>query len=181
MVTSQYNGLDEPARRLFVANVARALVGRDAGLESTLDEILARIGWRFIDGALIPVGVIDEQDLVQVPDIARADLTKAAARITTDPSGAITAAAGAIDTVTAHIYRNRGIGDPGDASFQQRVNRSLEAISAMARYKTELMGLGWDAALAELLIHNLEGSSSQAAFVMQSLRANMGDPPIPCR
>lgn len=175
MATASYPGLDDAARRVLVTNVARALVGRIPRFEARLDEILRRIGWRYLNGSLILVGIVDEQDLAQVPARARADLLKAAERITTDPSGAITAASGAIDALTEDIYRQHSLGNAGEASFQERVNQSLKAIGAFQRYTDELVGLGWDTQRAEKLVHNLRGSISQAAFVIQTLRANMGD------
>jgi len=45
----------------------------------------------------------------------------------------------------------------------------------MEKLKNGLIKLDWDEKDGEKLIHNLQGSLNHGAYVMQSLRAGMGD------
>lgn len=175
ITAKSYAALDEKQKRLFVANTARDLYARNAEWAAELNGPLGYIGYQIVDGALIQVGAVDAEDLAQVPEVARPDLIKAAERIGHDPSGAVTSACAAIDAITAQVYVAQGLGNPGDASFQERVNRSLEALGAVAAYENDLVQLGWDAQKAKQLAQNLKGSINQAANVMQTLRSGMGD------
>jgi hypothetical protein len=175
ITAKSYAELDEKQRRLFVANAARELYARNPGWAGVLNGPLGYIGYQVVDGVLIQVGAVDTQDLAQVPEVARPDLLKAAERIGHDPSGAVTSACAAIDAITAQVYMAQGLGNPCDASFQERVNRSLEALGAVTAYDDDLVQLGWDAQKAKQLAQNLKGSINQAANVMQTLRSGMGD------
>lgn len=170
-----YRSLSATKQRAFVANAARELHSRNPEWASELNKPLGFIGYQIVDGELIQVDAIDAADLAQVPTLARPDLLKAAARIGQDPSGAVTSACAAIDSITAKIYADKNLGNPGLASFQERVNKSLEAIGALAQYEDDLLGLGWDPAKAKQLVQSLKGSLNQAGNVMQTLRSGMGD------
>lgn len=175
LTAKSYAELADAQKRVFVANAARELHARNAEWTAELNAPLGYIGYQIVDGTLIQVGAVDAQDLAQVPEAARPDLLKAAERIGHDPSGAVTSACAAIDAITAQVYAAQGLGNPGDASFQERVNKSLEALGAMAAYENDLVQLGWDAQKAKQLAQNLKGSINQAANVMQTLRSGMGD------
>jgi hypothetical protein len=175
LTAASYAELGLEQKRVFVANAARQLHAKNAAWATELNGPLGYIGYQIVDGTLIQVGTVDAQDLAQVPEVARPDLLKAAERIGHDPSGAVTSACAAIDAITASVYVGQGIGNPGDASFQERVNKSLEALGAMAAYENDLVQLGWDAQKAKQLAQNLKGSINLAANVMQTLRSGMGD------
>jgi hypothetical protein len=67
------------------------------------------------------------------------------------------------------------LGDPGKASFQEKVKHSIEALNVKIDLEQELQSLGWDQAEISILANNLSGCLNQAAYVMQKLRSNMGD------
>src|ERR1700686_4254909 len=92
-----------------------------------------------------------------------------------DLSGAISAACGAVDTVTSSVYRAAGLGDPGKASFQERCTRSLEARKVISEAEKQLRALGWDDADGRLFGQKMKGAMNQGAYVMQTLRSKMGD------
>ncbi len=174
-VDAAYKQLDSEAQRRFVLNVAREIGRRDPDKHERLNEALRRIGWSLIGESLVPVGVLKPEDLQALPDAARADLAKAADRLSTDPTGAISAACGAVDTVTADVFETHKLGKPGERSFQERVNLSMQTLGVLGRLQRELEELGWDANRAREFCHNLKGSISQAAKVMETLRSQMGD------
>lgn len=71
--------------------------------------------------------------------------------------------------------RTPRLGDPGKASFQERCNRSVEAREVISETEQQLRALGWDDADVKPFAHNLKGAMNQGAYVMQTLRSNMGD------
>ena len=102
-------------------------------------------------------------------------MVKAADRLLDDTTGAISAACGAVDSVTEGIFEAHNLGKPGERSFQERVNLSMQTLGVIHRLQTELEQLGWDKTKAKEFCQNLKGSISQAAKVMESLRSQMGD------
>jgi hypothetical protein len=140
-----------------------------------LEEILLNLGWRVIDDSLVQVTLVDPGELARVSQAARAELLRAAARVPHDPSGAITAACGAVDALTRGAYAAYNLGNHGDASFQEAVTRSLEAKGVWTNLAAELTAVGWEQNRVQQFVHNARGSINHAAFVMQTLRAHMGD------
>lgn len=67
------------------------------------------------------------------------------------------------------------MGDIGQASFQEKVNKALTAVKALENLYAELLQLGWKKGKAKIFCKNLKGAISQAAYVMQILRSEMGD------
>jgi len=55
------------------------------------------------------------------------------------------------------------------------VSKSLEAVDALGKLKSELIALGWEEDKANILCQNLKGSVNQASYVMQHIRSEMGD------
>ncbi len=124
----------------------------------------------------MPVEIFDVAELDDIPEEAHADIMKAASRMRDgDLSGSLSAACGALDSVTSAIYNAHNFGDPGKSSFQERVKKSIDAIDAWSRLEIELTDIGWNDKDIGLLSRNIEGSLNQAAFVMQKLRSDMGD------
>jgi hypothetical protein len=140
-----------------------------------LNEALRRIGWMLVGDAIIPLELLDPHDLAFVPDAARPDLVKAADRISTDPAGAVTAACGAIDSVTEDIYQRYNLGNHRTASFEERVSRSLTAMGIIGRLSKQLQETGWDQKKGEELCERLGKAIGHNAFVMATLRSKMSD------
>ena len=92
-----------------------------------------------------------------------------------DLSGALSSACGAVDAVTTRIYHDKALGDPGKASFQEKVSKSFKATGIIPKLEADLAGLGWNEAEIKIFRENLVGSLNQAAYVMQTLRSKMAD------
>jgi len=170
-----YQGLDEKKRRHLLVNVATYLVAKTPEGADRLNEALRRTGWMLVGDAIVPLELLDPHDLAFVPDAARPDLVKAADRISTDPAGAVTAACGAIDSVTEDIYQRYGLGNHRTASFEERVTRSLTAMGMLGRLSNELQEIGWDQKKGEELCERLGKAIAHNAFVMATLRSKMSD------
>ena len=170
-----FGRMDTAQRRRAVQIIAEEL-HHDGSLAAALDRYLARLGYGFVEGQIIRTSVLSAEDLDYLPETTRTDLTRTATRLRDgDFSGALSAICGAIDTTTSALYRQHNLGDPGDASFQKKVVRSLEAIGIWPRLETELGELGWRGQDPVRISQNLRGAINQAAYVLQTLRANMSD------
>lgn len=164
------------SQRRFVRIVAEEILRRDPSLEADLRGHLVRLGWTLHGGAVIPLKLLDVSELPDLPAEAGGDLVKAATRLRDgDLSGAVSAACGAVDSVTNAIYSQMAVGDPGKASFQQRIKVSLDARDVFSILEAELTGLGLRPQDVTPLLGNLKGSLHQAAYVMQTLRSKVGD------
>ncbi|GAF68906.1 unnamed protein product, partial [marine sediment metagenome] len=145
-------------------------------LSEEMERVLSRVGWKFSGTSLIPIEIFDLSELTELPEEAHADLEKAATRLRDgDLSGSLSACCGALDSVTASIYREFSLGDPNKASFQERISKSLNAIGSKDGLDKELQEITWTEEDIKMFTNNLSGSLNQAAFVMQKLRSNMGD------
>ena len=174
-VVTLYSELSPDLQQRFILNVSKELINLNEHHRERLREVLRRVGWDFIEDRLIQIDVLTAADLLNLPETASEDLLKAAERLSDDCSGAISAACGAVDSVCEKIYERHNLGDIGRASFQERVNRSLVAVSALENLYSELLRLGWDGREAFIFRQNLKGAISHAAYVMQTLRSKMGD------
>jgi len=171
-----FYSMNPDEQRRFLQIMVEELLRHKPDLEHTLESYFARLGWSLHDSNLVPIEVLDITELSVLPEDAASDLLKAATRLRDgDLSGAVAAACGAVDTVTTRIYSYKRIGDPTSASYQEKIKKSLNALGSLSTIKQDLITLGWAPDMTETFCKNLEGSINQAAYVMQSLRSNMGD------
>lgn len=137
---------------------------------------MSRLGWQVIEKAVIPIKIIDRKDIEDLDESSKIDLVKAAKRFRDgDLSGALSAACGAVDSLTNKIYKDRGLGDATKASFQERCKVALKEIGIFSAIGNELKDIEWKDAGVVPFNKNFEGALNQASYVMQSLRANMSD------
>jgi hypothetical protein len=168
--------LADDKKSRFVAAVIEELISRKPDIGERLDGVLRRVEWSIVEGRPLPIKLLDQRELEEVPKESRDDLLKAAKRFQDgDLSGALSAACRAVDSITAKIYAEKNIGDPGPAAFQEKIARSLEATEIINEIESDLVQLGWEPEKAKQLAQNLRGSLNQASFVMQTLRSKMGD------
>lgn len=166
---------EEPLER-FIAVVAEEVLKREPDSRESLQENLSRLGWSLSGNAVIPIKILDTSILAELPSESQQDLTKAAQRLRDgDLSGAISSACGALDAATSAIYSSAGLGDPTKASFQERCKRSLRARGVIPKMEQQLRELGWNEQEITPFRKNFEGAMNQGAYVMQTLRSNMGD------
>ena len=160
----------------FLTILVEEILRRSETSWDDLDEYLSRLGWTFVDGRVVPIDVLDPQTLEDTPSVCREDLLKAAQRFRDgDLTGAVTAACGAVDTATSQVYLELSLGDPQDASFQERCSRAVKARGALPEVYAQLHALGWDEADVRQFQQNLRSALNSGANVMQTLRRKMGD------
>lgn len=175
-IDSVFGKMSEEERTSFTAILTEELLKRKPDVEGQLEEHLSRLGWSVADGTLIPIELFDAAELKDFPAESRQDMLKAARRFRDgDLSGAISAACGAVDSVTTKVYCEQNLGDPGSASFQERCRRAIGARGVIPALESELQNLGWKNEDVIPFKKNFEGALNQGAFVIQTLRSSMGD------
>ena len=119
---------------------------------------------------------LDAREARFLPRSAANELGRATSRlIDGDYSGAITSACGAVDLATQAIYANHGLGNPGTASFQTKVNTALKRLDVFEEMTTEFVNVGMDSEDASAVVDHLKKASNHAAHALQVLRHAMGD------
>jgi hypothetical protein len=162
-------------KNIFISYVIEELLNRRPNfkekLEKYLTRYLTRFGWGLVGTSLIPLSIFDPLELEQVSKKPRHELIKAAERLRNgDLSGAVTAACGAVEICTEAVYEKYRLGNPREASFQERCKRALDAIRIAYVLEEQLQNMGWKQEQIKLLVNNFQGSLNQGAYVMQSLR-----------
>ncbi len=171
-----FGNMDSAERVRFLRITTEELLSRKPDSEKQLHGYLTRLGWTLYDGKIIPVELLDISELPELPRAAQDDLVKASERLRDgDLSGAVSAACGAVDSVTSEVYLQKSLGDPGGASFQEKVNKSLKVQNVFSKMESELSSIGWTRQELTPFKENLRKSLGQAAYVMQTLRSKMGD------
>lgn len=175
-VDEQVAEMDAATMQRFLAILIEEILRRRPDEHEQLSEYLSRLGWSFVNETLVPLELFDAEILLDTPEEAHHDLLKAAQRLRDgDLGGAISAACGAVDTATSKVYEACGLGDPTDASFQERCKKAAAAKGVLTEVDRQLAGLGWTQADIVPFKKNFEGALNQGAYVMQTLRSHMGD------
>jgi hypothetical protein len=176
LIKSEFFQFDDERKYRSLNIVVEEILNRKSETQEELEKYLSRLGWQIIDGNVIPIELLDRIDLQELDEVSRDDLIKSAKRFRDgDLSGAISAACGAVDSITNKIYQNKNLGDPTKASFQQRCTEALKAVGVFTAISDQLKDIDWKDSGIVLFNKNFEGSLNHAAFVMQNLRGNMSD------
>ncbi len=163
-------------KRHFLNIVVEEMLARNNIIEEQLEKYLSRLGWQVIGSSVIPIEILDRKELEELDESCKQDLIKAAMRFRDgDLSGALSSACGAVDSITNKIYNEKQLGDAGKASFQERCKVTLNAVGIFKNVENDLKDISWVDSGIVPFNKNFEGALNQAAYVMQSLRANMSD------
>ena len=172
----EVSNIENVVKRRVLNHVVEEVVSRRPDEIQRLQSYLDRLGWQLIEGRLIPIELFGVDELAELPQAARGDLVKAASRLRDgDLDGALAAACAAVDSSTAAVYAESGLGPPNNDSFQKRCVKALKAKGMIEEVREELKGVGWEANKADMLADNLRGALNQSANVMQALRSGMSD------
>jgi len=166
---NKFNSLE---RKHFLNILVEEILTRKPKLGKRLDGYLNRLGWQLYKGQVISIELLDVSDLNELHEKSHEDLLKAIQRFRDgDLGGALASACSAVDSVTTDIYKIYNLGDSDKASFQEKCNKSIQAIGIVDK----ISDLNWNEKDITPFKKNLEGSLNQYAFVMQKLRAKMSD------
>lgn len=175
-IERELNNFSANKKRHFLNIVIEEILTRSPEIEEQLERYLARLGWQVVENKVLPIEVLDRDDLIELDEASKQDLIKAATRYRDgDLSGALSAACGAVDSLTVKIYQRHGLGDAAKTSFQERCKVSLNKVGVFDAVNRELRDIEWKESGLVLFGKNFEGALNQAAFIMQTLRANMAD------
>lgn len=175
-IERELNNFSDNDKRHFLNIVIEEMLIRYSGIDEQLERYLARLGWQVIENKVLPIEVLDRDDMIEFDDASKQDLIKAATRYRDgDLSGALSAACGAVDSLTVKIYQKHGLKDAAKASFQERCKVSLNKVGVFDAVNQELRDIEWKESGLVPFGKNFEGALNQAAFIMQTLRANMAD------
>jgi hypothetical protein len=175
-IDRQIGSMDSESAGVVASICCEEMLRINPSLITELERVLSRVGWKFSNRTLLPIYIFDVSELKDIPDKSHEDILKSASRLRDgDLSGSLSASCGALDSVTDSIYQEFDLGDHKNASFQERIKKSIDAIGAKDKLIMELQEIGWGESDFKPLSFNLEGSLNQAAFVMQKLRSKMGD------
>ena len=175
-VDQGFRQMNNEERKQFTTLLIEEILYRNPETHPQLENDLSRLGWSLTQGRLFPIQLFDRDDVKAISETSLLEMVKAAQRLRDgDLSGAISAACGAVDIVTSRVYIEKKIGDPGDASFQERCRKSYVAMGVGINLKNELQEIGWDPNDAAMFEKNLDGALNHGAYIMQSLRSKMGD------
>jgi hypothetical protein len=165
-----------PSAQLVTLRIlAERLIGKNENLAKSVQEILGRHGYQYING-FVPVNLLDAREAQFLPASASGELARATARlIDGDYSGAITSACGAVDLVTQQIYQNYSLGDPGKVGYQTKVNTALKQLHVFEDMKQDFKDLGMKQDDASSIVNDLREATNNAAQALQVLRRAMGD------
>ena len=119
---------------------------------------------------------LDAREARFLPPSAATELGRAMSRlIDGDYSGAITSACGAVELVTLAIYMNHNLGNPGNTSFQAKVNTAFKRLDVFEEMSDEFVSIGMDPEKASAVVEQMKKASNHAAHALQVLRHAMGD------
>jgi len=160
-------------RKSTALSILANSLARSEASKAELQELLRPHGFDYVAGSFVHVALVDERDAPFLPVEAQADLSKALSRLAGgDYSGAVSAACGAVDSVTQSLYEARGLGPP-PPSFQTKVNTLLKPLwdEMLREYQED----GLSEPDARELVKHLRETVNGAAQVMQILRRTKGD------
>ncbi len=175
-VDGLFRQMSDSAQETALRILAERLMEHSPDLQTSTKEILGRHGYQFIDGNFIPVHEIDAREAGFIPKSAANEIGRAMSRlIDGDYSGAITSACGAVDLVTQAIYENLSLGNPGQASFQTKVNTALKRFGVFEAMREEFVSAGMKPEDVSAAVDHMKKSCNHAAHALQVLRRAMGD------
>jgi len=74
LITEIEQGLsrfNDENKRHFLNIVIEEMLERNSTIEEQLEKYLSRLGWQVIDGAVIPITILDRKDLDELDEVSR--------------------------------------------------------------------------------------------------------------
>ena len=147
-----------------------------ARVRESVQKILGKHGYQFINGSFVPVSILDQRESDFLPTDSAAEIARATSRIVNeDYSGAITSACGAVDILMQHIYEKHNLGEPGRVSFQAKVNTAAKKLQIFESMHSKYCEVGMPERDASELVEEIKKATNHAAHALQILRRAMGD------
>ena len=160
---------------LIISLFIKEMLRRDSILEREINEMIRKFGFVIQNGELQTTQLqvdISAKDLRQ--EIQGALNTCSQRYLSGDYSGTITCICGAVDSVTAQIYKFKRLGEPHDDSYQQRVNKGFASFECEFKSEFDNISAVNDDEVIRIW-QNYRGAINQSAYVLASFRRNISD------
>ena len=132
--------LDTQRKQKALPILAEYIIAANCGGErDELTRLLGQHGYQYIDGAFVPVGLIDAREVLHLPEQARADLSRAMTFLADGDNDDVAAAlaCGAVDKVIEAIYKKNNWQDRPNC-FQAGVNTAMQRLRIFEEMEAEL-------------------------------------------
>lgn len=80
-IDGQLKSLDQQKQGKIASICCEEMLLKRPELTDELERVFSRVGWKFSGSALLPIDVFDASELMDIPEKAHDDITKAAARL----------------------------------------------------------------------------------------------------
>lgn len=139
-----------------------------------LVRLLEQHGFIYVNGAVVPIGFVDEREAQHLPQMAALELSGAMDRLTrNDLTGAITNACGAVDSTTSMLMQKHQLGTA--IAFSAKVNTVIGGLKTFNKIYQELLSLGVPQQDAQSITNNLYEVTKRATDALGTMRRTMGD------
>jgi hypothetical protein len=170
-----YAELPHTSKERAIQIFAERVLGAGEQARDRLVRLLEQHGYQYIDGAFVPVGLLDEREAHHLPRNSASELAKAASRLWDgEESAAITSACGAVDLATSAAYEKYGLGKLPN-SFQTRVNVVMEALKIYEEIEQELTGIAIKPEDAKKIAEEMHATVKHAANTLEIIRRTQAD------
>jgi hypothetical protein len=170
-----FEGLSAQEKQIALPIIADGIIKYRSDHEAELVRLLTQHGYDYVNGTFIRSGLADDREKAFVPPSSAEQLSTAFDRLARgDESGAITAACGAVDTITNIIYEREGWGTPPD-SFQAKVNTVLNNLKIYDEMLQDLKEAGVRLNDAQEIVQELHEATKRSASALQVIRRSLSD------
>lgn len=143
--------------------------------EDSASAVLRPHGYQFVGGQIVPLALADATEFQFLPASSAEQIRSAFERLNHgDEDGAISAACGAVDTVTLAVYEKYGLGQAPN-SFQAKVNTVMDALKIYEEIEADLLQLNVRPETAKEIVTELHEATKHAANALQVIRRALGD------
>lgn len=139
-----------------------------------VQRLLGQHGFEFRDGHFRRGNVFDEREKLFIPALVIEDLRHAFDELANGKEGdALTAAFGAVDTLTNAIYDKNQAWGPAPNSFQAKVMTVFKRLDIYGEMLSEMLALGVKQEDAEEIVGELAKATERMTFAMQAARRGL--------
>jgi hypothetical protein len=171
-----FGELDNERQIVAICIIAERLIDANFTLAQGVQSILGRHGYQFLNGVFVPVKYFDQRENYFLPHNSSSEISRAYSRLLDgNYSGAITSACGAVDILMQKLYEIHDFGDPGQCSYQAKVNTALKNLNIIENMKKEFEEIGISEDDSSIIVQEIREAINHAAQSLQILRRTMGD------
>lgn len=166
--------LSQTEKNRVVSYCIEEILNRKSSLKEDLEQVLERVGWGISGNEPYPLDLQMDIDTSELPEEMHNEVKKVLKRFRDgDITGAMTSICGAVDSLTEDVYQTYDLGDHRDASYQERVAKSIDVFEV--EYKRTLEETNLSDRQINIFWQNHRGSVNQAGYVLGACRREFSD------